>query len=73
MNNLSRSDAIMWASGEILTSQFPDDWEEMKYDKLYEFITDHAIERDEFYEASSQWCRIEALSDSVLKLIGRLI
>ena len=72
MRDLKYREAMIWASGEILTEHFPENWETLEDDVLYKYIEDHAVDGEEYYDAEYQWSRISYLCDSVNRLIREL-
>ena len=60
----SKSD-IIWASGQFLTENLPDDYDQWSNEKLDDFIDDHKWEPFEDYDPSFIWEQIEHLALSV--------
>ena len=60
---------IVWASGQFLTENLPDDYDQWSNEKLDDFIDDHKWEPFEDYDPSFIWEQIEHLAYSVRKYI----
>ena len=56
---------IVWASGQFLTENLPDDYDQWSNEKLDDFIDDHKWEPFENYDPSFIWEQIEHLALSV--------
>ena len=61
---MTKSD-IIFASGQLLTEEFPDDYDEWDDKKFDQFIQDNLWEPFEKYDSSFIWEQIEALAMTV--------
>ena len=61
---MTKSDVI-FASGQLLTEPFPDDYDQWEDEKLDRFIQDNVWEPFENYDSSFIWEQIESLAMTV--------
>lgn len=61
------NEAVIFASGEVLTEHLPNDWFEWSDDKLNEFLEDKVSGAFECFEAEGLWNEIDKIADGLLR------
>ena len=72
MSVLYYNEAIVWASGELLCSIFPNDWRSMRKVDKDDFMLSACHSEDVMLSADELWTKIVDLADSVLALFDSL-
>ena len=61
---------IQWASQHFLTDSLPDDWQNMKNEKIDEFIENHKWQLIEDWEIDDIWQQIGQIARSMRSYIN---
>jgi len=62
---------IQWASQHFLTDSLPDDWQNMKNEKIDEFIENHKWQLIEDWEIDDIWQQIGQIARSMRSYIKK--
>ena len=61
------NEAVIFASGEVLTEKLPNDWFDWGDDKMNYFLENKVSGTYEYYEADGIWYEIDRIADILLR------
>jgi len=69
---LPSTEAIQWASGHFLVSEFPDNFEDLSEEQVNKYIHDWVCEEYELHEPENVWLMIEHLAYDTVNNLDRI-
>ena len=69
---LPSAEAIQWASGHFLVSEFPDNVEDLSEEQVNKYIQDWVCEEYELHEPEEVWLEIEHLAYDAVNNLDRI-
>jgi len=69
---LPSTEAIQWASGHFLVSEFPDNFDELSEEQVNKYIQDWVCVEYELHEPEDVWLMIEHLAYDTVNNLNRI-